>query len=193
MVSAPESDPFSPFSEDDKRMVIVERQEVAFFMINTVLNLWFRERDAVSEYLLAATAADVLKGIGKAKGITSHVFNKEMEKALGKKLRLAMNFFKHANTDPKLALRFAPVVTELFLIDAIQMYGKLYDSLTPLMHTFRAWFMVHRGRHVGTPEEVQKILPEGASIQDLISLSRSEFLDEVLPLFTEDDPPSADG
>ena len=63
-------------------MVIVERQAVAFFMINTSLNLWFRERDAVSEHLLSATAADVLKGIGKAEGIMSHVFNKETEKAL---------------------------------------------------------------------------------------------------------------
>jgi hypothetical protein len=71
-------------------MVIVERQAVAFFMINTSLNLWFRERDAVSEHLLSATAADVLKGIGKAEGIMSHVFNKETE-ALGKK-PLAMNF-----------------------------------------------------------------------------------------------------
>jgi hypothetical protein len=74
-------------------------------MINTALSLWFRERDAVSEHLLSATAADVLKGIGKTEGIMSHVFNKETEKALGKKLRLAMNFFKHANTDPKLAFR----------------------------------------------------------------------------------------
>src|SRR5882724_12418169 len=115
-------------------MVIVNRKTVAFFMLNTAIRLWFNEIDIVSQHLLAASAADVLKGVGKSKKITSHVFNKEMEKALGKKLRISMNFFKHANSDPGELLRFAPIVNEFLLIDAVQMYSKIYESASPLMN-----------------------------------------------------------
>jgi hypothetical protein len=183
---------------EDWKMAIVERQTCTFFLINTALYLWFKEQDPISEHLLAASALDVLKGVGHRKNVTSHVFNSEMEKLLGKKLRMAMNFFKHgpdshgkpSDIDPDAALQFAPVVTELFLIDAVQMYGKIYGSLTPLMHTFRAWFMVNRGRHVGALGDAEKFLPEGASLQDLIDLSRKEFQDEILPVYLAMDPDS---
>jgi hypothetical protein len=115
------------------------------------------------------------------------VFNKETEQLVGKKLRMAMNFLKHADSDPGAKLTFAPVVNELFLIDAVQMYGKLYVSLSPLMNTFRAWFMVMRGRHVHRPEEVEVFLPEGATTDDLSRLNRREFMEKVLPLFATED------
>jgi hypothetical protein len=183
-VSDQEPDPLPiPLSPEDSRMVIVDRQMVSLSMINTAIYLWFREADMVSEHLLAASAANVLKGVGKTKGVTSHAFNKEMEELLGKKLRLAMNFFKHAENDPNLVLKFGPVVTEFFLIDAIQMYGKLYHSMTPLMHTFRAWFMVIRGQHVRAAEEVRVFLPEGVQIDEVVSLRRRQFMEKLLPLF----------
>jgi len=156
-----------PLSDQEKQMVIVNRKTVAFFMLNTAIRLWFNEIDIVSQHLLAASAADVLKGVGKSKKITSHVFNKEMEKALGKKLRISMNFFKHANSDPGELLRFAPIVNEFLLIDAVQMYSKIYESASPLMNTFRAWFMVMRGRHVRTPQEIQIFLPDGMFVEEL--------------------------
>src|SRR5437588_9913620 len=86
----PSDFPF-PLNPKDLEMITIDKPEAAFAMINTVINLWFRRHDVVSEHLLAASAADVLKGIGKTKGVTSHAFNKETEKVLGKKLRLAMN------------------------------------------------------------------------------------------------------
>jgi hypothetical protein len=179
-----------PLNPEDLEMVTIEKPEAAFAMINTVINLWFRRRDVVSEHLLAASAADVLKGIGKTRGVTSHAFNKEMEKLLGKKLRLAMNFFKHANSDPNMTLLFAPVVTEFFLIDTVQMYGKLYGSLTPLMHTFRAWFMVMRGQHLTDTKDIELFLPDGVRTNDVLGLSREDFLDEIMPRFVAQYPDS---
>jgi hypothetical protein len=185
----PKEFPF-PLGPEDLKMLTIEKPEAVFYMINTVLNLWFRRRDVVSEHLLAASAADVLKGCGKAKGVTSHVFNKEMEKLLGKKLRLAMNFFKHANTDPETTLLFAPVTTEFFLIDAVQMYGKIYGSLSALMHTFRAWFIVMRGRHIEEAKNIELFLPNGVRLADVQNLDREEFLDEIMPRFVAQYPDS---
>jgi hypothetical protein len=172
-----------PLSDQDNEKVIVNRKTVAFFMLNTAIYLWFNEMDLVSQHLLAASVGNVLKGVGKSKKITSHVFNKETEKAVGKKLRLAMNFFKHADCDPNALLRFAPISTELFLIDATQMYSKIYDSSSPLMNTFRAWFMVMRGRHVQRREQTQIFLPDGVSIEEVVNLSRTKFMQKLLPLF----------
>lgn len=190
----PEIDPFKspfPLDEAEKGSMIVSLQTSAFFLINTAIYLWFKKQDAVSEHLLAASALDVLKYVGKSKGVTSHVFNEEMEKLLGKKLRMAMNFFKHGPDNhgkltkfgPDVALKFAPVVTELFLMDGLQMYGKIYSSLSALMDTFRAWFLVNRGRHVVSLADAEKSLPEGTSLEDLIKLSRLEFMYEILPVY----------
>jgi hypothetical protein len=99
-----------------------------------------------------------------------------------------MNFFKHADSDPNAALRFGPVVTEFFLIDAVQMYSKLYGSPTPLMLTFRAWFMCIRGQHTSPMEEIQVFLPKGVKLQDVRSLGRTEFMEYVLPRFAAQYP-----
>jgi hypothetical protein len=112
------------------------------------------------------------------------MYNKEMHQLLGKKLKMAPNFFKHASRDPNQCLKFRPASNEIFLIDALKLYSKIYGSLTPLMQTFRAWFTVFRARATNLPaEQRQLLLPEGAVIEDLITLNRREFLEEVLPRF----------
>jgi hypothetical protein len=191
-VSDPTKSPF-PLEEAVKKSVIIDLQTTTFFLLNTAIYLWFREQDVISEHLLAASALDVLNKVGKDNGVQSHVFSEEMQKLVGKKLRLAMNFFKHgpdshgkrAKIDPGAALKFSPVATELFLIDGLQMYEKIYGSLSPLMDTFRAWFLINRGREFVPLVDSEKLLPEGTSIEDLVELSRLEFMQEILPAYIE--------
>jgi hypothetical protein len=104
---------------------------------------------------------------------------------------MAMNFFKHGpdshgkceKIDTGASLTFSPVATELFLIDGLQMYEKLYGSCSPIMDTFRAWFLINRGREFVPLADSEKLLPEGTSIEDLVELSRLEFLEEIYPVY----------
>jgi len=180
---APNPDKLSP---EDSKFVLLTRQDVTATQLDTAIWLWFMDMDAISICTLASAALEILTQLGKKAGKSSHIYNKEMHKLLGKKLKMAPNFFKHASTDPNHVLKFAPAVNEFLLIDALNLYGKIYGSLSPFMQTFRAWFVVVRGRGKILAEEVQVLLPEGALVEDLINLGRREFMEEVFPLFIEE-------
>ena len=179
---------FNPekLSTEDSKVVVRTRQDVTETQLDTAIWLWFMGMDAVSICTLASAALEILTQLGKKTGKSSHIYNKEMHKLLGKKLKMAPNFFKHASTDPNHVLKFAPAVNEFLLIDALNLYGKIYGSLSPLMNTFRAWFVVVRGRGRMRSEELQIMLPQGALIEDLIKLSRREFIEKVFPAFREE-------
>jgi hypothetical protein len=95
--------------------IVVNRQQVTAGELDTAILLWLLEMDPISICTLASAALTVLHHVGSKTGKSSHIYNKEMEKLLGKKLKMAPNFFKHAGRDPHHALIFAVGVNELLL------------------------------------------------------------------------------
>jgi len=169
--------------------VTVTRQDVTREQLHTGMWLWFNEADAVSIYTLVHAALTVLNDVGRKQGFSSHVYNKEMHKTFGKRLTMAPNFFKHANTDPHKALRFCPGLTELWMFDAANLYGKIYGSWTPMMRTFGCRFLLeHELAARVLPTELQEFLPQGILIEQINKLGRTEFFEEVYPLFREEGP-----
>jgi hypothetical protein len=86
--------------------IVVNRQQVTAGQLDTAILLWFLEMDPISICTLASAALTVLHHVGSKTGTSSHIYNKEMEKLLGKKLKMAPNFFKHASRDPHHAFDF---------------------------------------------------------------------------------------
>jgi hypothetical protein len=182
-MSTPEPNLESLISEIG-RFVVLTRQDVTQNQLDSAIWLWFTDEDEVSVCTLVSATLEILTQLGKKTGKDSHMYNKEMHQLLGKKLKKAPNFFKHASRDLNQCLKFHPASNEIFLIDALNLYSKIYGSLTPLMLTFRAWFTVFRGRATDLrTEELQLLLPKDAVIEDLITLNRREFLEEILPRF----------
>ena len=168
--------------------IIVNRQQVTSGQLDTAILLWFLEMDPISTCTLASAALTVLHHVGSKSGKSSHIYNKEMEKLLGKKLKMAPNFFKHASRDPHEALIFAVGVNEFLLFDASNLYEKVYGSLTPLMRTFQAQFIVfHERAGRVSRDEAQVFLPAGILVEQISALRRGEFLDKILPLFIKAD------
>jgi hypothetical protein len=168
--------------------IVVNRQQVTSGQLDTAILLWFLEMDPISTCTLASAALTVLHRVGSKTGKSSHIYNKEMEKLLGKKLKMAPNFFKHASRDPHEALIFAVGVNEFLLFDASNLYGKVYGSLTPLMRTFQAQFVVsHERAGRVRREEAQVFLPADIVVEQISALSRGEFLEKILPLFIKAD------
>ncbi|SRR6266567_399282 len=168
--------------------IVVNRQQVTSGQLHTAILLWFLEIDPISTCTLVSAALTVLHHVGSKTGKSSHIYNKEMEKLLGKKLKMAPNFFKHASKDPHEALIFAAGVNEFLLFDASNLYGKVYGSLTPLMRTFQAQFVVsHERAGRVRREEAQVFLPDSIDFEQIRALSRGEFLKKILPLFIKAD------
>jgi hypothetical protein len=182
----PEPSP-EKFGPDFTKCVVVTRQDVTKSQLDTAIELWFTDKSDVSVHTLVSATLEILTQLGKPKGKRSHMYNKETLQLLGKRLKMAANFFKHASKDPNHCLKFAPAANEILLSDALNLYGKVFGSLTPLMQTFLAWFTVFRaapGTNIPT-EQLQSLLPEGVEIEDLATLNRSEFLEKVFPLFAD--------
>lgn len=166
------------------KFVVLTRQDVTQSQLDSAIWLWFTDEDEVSVCTLVSATLEILTQLGKRTGKDSHMYNKEVHQLLGKKLKMAPNFFKHASRDPNQCLKFNPASNEIFLIDALNLYSKIYGSLTPLMQTFRTCFTVFRSRLTNLPtEQLQLLLPEDAVIEDLNTLNRRQFLEKTLPRF----------
>jgi hypothetical protein len=176
-------------SDSQPAYITVTRQDVTRNQLETAIWLWFHEADAVSIYTLVHAALTVLKDVGSKKGFSSHVYNKQMQKTFGDRLKMAPNFFKHANADPNKALRFCPELTELWTFDAANLFGKIYESWTPLMRTFGARFLLsHEVAGRVSRVELIEFLPKGILIEQINKLGRTEFFEKVYPVFREEGP-----
>lgn len=170
----------------------VTRRDVTRGQLETAIYLWFHEADPVSIYTLVHAALTVLKDVGSKAGHSSHIYNKKMHKTFGERLKMAPNFFRHANKDPNKTLRFSTDLVELWMFDSANLYGKIYGSWTPLMRLFGARFLLsHELARRVSREEILDFLPQGVLVEQINKLSRREFFEKVYPIFREEGPASA--
>lgn len=116
--------------------------------MDTAIELFLSERDAVSAHVLASAATEVLRGLAKHNGIES--FDAQLEKILvpGKEQdwRAAVNrhynFFKHADRDADIGdIDFDPDITGYELLAGLQDYQSLFKIITTPMAIFRGYWV----------------------------------------------------
>ena len=128
----------------------VTKLEGARRQLAAAIDLFFSHGDIVAVHTLAGAAQELLRGLGKAKGVRSFMKdNSEIrpEKlkevaAIRRKINEAENFFKHADRDPDAVLGFRPAATPFYILDGVELYGQLAGSLFPEAEVFRMWFIV---------------------------------------------------
>ena len=91
----------------------------------------------------------------------------------------AQNFFKHANRDPDRVLIYAPMIAEIYIIDAIYMFEDLYHVMTPLMRTFALRFSLSHPNVLELSSLPVKF-PASVKINQIAQLSRTEFFDALM-------------
>lgn len=163
----------------------IRKLDAARRQLETAITLWFEDGDSVAIHTLTAAGHQVCHGLIKAVGGKSP-FLFDMDRirpeyhSLYKKLMLkAENFFKHANTDPypDAAIEFIPEVTEVYLLDAVELFLNLNGTCTPLMMAFRFWFIVSHPELVAS--EALPELDEAVAIE-FRSIPKKMFLDVFL-------------
>ena len=152
--------------------------------VETAIVLWFEERDPSSIHTLVVAAQGVLNQMCTERGVMPSQINELIEKqtpAVRALFRMPQNFFKHGTSriqKQKGAVRHAPMLTELVLIDCISMYQRLFETAIPLMLLFAFRYALFNPKAFR-----MQMTPKGIKSEDLKRFSRPQFLKEVFPRF----------
>jgi len=107
---------------------------------------------------------------------------KAKPKQFQKIARSSQNFFKHPQKHRMTS--HAPMVSEIYMIDAVSLYEDLYHKLTPLMQLYAIRF-TSSWPNIGAVAKDLTQAKFGIQIPDDASkLSRFEFFERFSPLFT---------
>jgi hypothetical protein len=167
----------------------VTKLDSAARQFETAISLWFHDGDAVAIHTLVAAAHQVCHGIAKSKGMKSpFLFNEALHpspdqfKRYKKFVTQTENFFKHANDDPDPSgsLTFDVTMTDLYLIDGLELYHAVSGTLSVPMRIFRNWFRIH---YPFAFDRAQEILNEPEAIK-LRSASKQVFFRELFEIFS---------
>ena len=124
----------NPNERDKSKAERVTKLDAAGRQLRVAIRLFFQREDMVAVHTLAAAAQEVLRRIGRARGIKSifldegyidQVVRPEMRQEYRRLLTETQNFLKHAGRDPDGVLDFYPDATRFHLFDAAQMYCQL--------------------------------------------------------------------
>jgi hypothetical protein len=148
----------APF-ESLTKLQAAERQ------LRVAIRLFFERRDLVAVHTLAAAAQEVLRDLGRPRGIKSifkdsDLIRPEHREEVANRLNEAQNFLKHADRDPDKQLQFWYEATQFYLLDAALLYYRLTDQQFPEITGLLAWFAV----------KFPNFLVEGAFKQQIMDL-----------------------
>lgn len=188
--------------------------------METAIALWFNDGDNASLFALSFAVHEIARQAAKSKDpklrsikdpdLGSEEENKQHRYALED----AAGFFKHGGKNLDEIHHFRPTDSLWFLIDAIRLYARSGNSLTPLMQLLWAWARLRHSYVFIRPEDIPSggIQVEGINVDEIRNIPKelvySHFLDArqllrknvqlpivrlvtVLPGHTSVDPTSA--
>lgn len=131
----------------------ISKLDAARRQLDTAIELWFRDGDAVSIHALAFASYEILQDINKKRGnveatmlglVQRNVKPEHVEDAM-RLMRKAMRFFKHADRDPHDVLdEFNPEVSEYLFVLCIGGLTTLGERLSDMQHALVMWDRFHR-------------------------------------------------
>ena len=121
--------------------------DVARRQIDEAIRMFFDRRDPIAEHTVTSAAAQVLSDLGKTRGFQGWTRNPSVvNPGRWKEWRGAITrfetFFKHADKDPDAACDFRPEVTQLFILEAIELLRIFTGKFTWEGLVFSIWFSI---------------------------------------------------
>ena len=167
--------------------VVVTREDAVKTQLDAAIWLWFTGEEIGPIHALVDNALTILNDIGGKAGKESQFYSKATHQQVGRdRLKGFSNFLKHGSKDLNASYRFGILWTEGLALDAINLCAKIFPPVSLLMATFAARiFTVHYAENRLNREDVEKYLPKGVTLEEVVPLGRMKFLEAVLPLFAE--------
>jgi hypothetical protein len=125
----------------------ITKLQAAERQLRVAIRLFFKRRDLVAVHTLAAAAQELLRDLGRPRGIKSTIKDNDLIRPEYKKVVLDIlnepqNFFKHADRDPNRQLKFYYEATPFFLLDAALLYIQITDKQVPEVLGIIGWSIV---------------------------------------------------
>jgi hypothetical protein len=169
----------------------VSKLDAARRQLETAINLYFYERDAVSIHTLTAAAHNIVTDIAKKAGqgdtwretvqtMIQDLVPSDKRKTVRNKFREAENFFKHADRDPETFIEFNPGYSELLIWDCTISYRALTGEFPVFFQVFQLWFSFNNQHLFNFLDEQQAILVSGG--RNLQGMTKQEFFEMALPI-----------
>jgi hypothetical protein len=172
----------------------VSKLDAARRQLDGAIELWFSDGDPVAIHALACAAHQIVQDIGANQGQRgAHIENLAKEVAKPEhlqevvaELRRPMNFFKHADRDPRAMLEFEPSLSDFFITVAILGLREIGERPSHIQRAFGLWNSFHRPTWFkkGLLEEVAERFGVDA-VERLKTLSKQEFLKTSLLVLAE--------
>lgn len=169
----------------------ISKLDSAKRQIEVAIRLYFHFGDPVAIHTLTAAAYNVIRDINKNLGrdpllikeaLINEFIRPGKRKEFLKKMNEAENFFKHPDRDPGEALAFSPRITELLLWEAGDTYQRLTGELTPLIHLYRGWFIMHHMDVFNEMPEDLKLKIQSVAYKES---QRTEYFNDLIHLATK--------
>lgn len=171
----------------------VTRRQAVRSQLETTILLWFKGETAdlpaihtltvAVQGVLTALCIDMKKPISK---IVEHIASlSDREQQI---MRSPQNFFKHGHHKQKHrdqdVVTYAHEMTDLFLLDNVETYHRLFGSSSALMVCYALKFSFEHPKAL--PMEVTKErLARHTDVEVLRKLRKPEFIGKVLPILTK--------
>ena len=148
-----------------EEVITVTKLDAARRQLETAVRLYFADADPVATHTLSCAAHEILETIHiKQSGMatTMHRDNpylrdsEEVRKEFHGLITEAKNFFKHADRDSDLTLKFKTRWTDSYLLDACQLYQRLTGKKNSMCKLFLTWLGIQHPRlYILNEEEEQ--------------------------------------
>jgi hypothetical protein len=114
----------------DDTKIVVGKLDAAHRQLRTAIRLWFEGGDPVSIHTLAFAAYEIAHVVSKKRNrarrdliFDSLMIKDEHRAEWNKTIKDHANFFKHAKKDWDSSIKFAPILSELFMMGVPSSHG----------------------------------------------------------------------
>lgn len=137
-----------PISETVSKLDAARRQ------LATAIELWFYDKDQVSIHTLSFAAYEIIHDVSRKKGrkqtliFDTPFVKKQYRGSWSAAVKRTANFLKHGDHDPDGKIEFRPILSELFIIFAINGLETMSISLNEHEWSFFCWFWFNRSEMI---------------------------------------------
>jgi hypothetical protein len=182
--------PTKPLPGYKRKILHLTKVGAAQSQLKTAIRLWFNDGDAASIHTLACAAYEIIHVVSKKRNRTKPLIfdtlsvKEEFRSEWAKKMKEHASFFKHASRDPDGSIDFDPVLSMMFMMNAVAGMRIIAGGPSGKEESaFMLWVALHQPTWAGV--KVRQALANRVPIEDLAyfqALPKAEFFEAFMSI-----------
>ena len=171
----------SPTAEDlaaetSGKAIRFTQPDTLVHVIETAIQLWFKNGEPLSVHLLAEAAYRCLDDLSARVGILRSQIGHD-------RFTLVYDYLRHAWPNRDAELLWFHGANRWILFEVVRSFEEFFRCRSPYMSIFQLYFMLYCLSRPATSDELVEFLPDKVPVETFLNLKRGEFVDKALPFF----------